>query len=47
MLLSVRSSASYDLPEDSFVLLMVEPLLIGPRHRVKEERLMTTQTQTA
>jgi transglutaminase-like putative cysteine protease len=47
MLLSVRSSASYDLPEDSFVLLMVEPLLIGPRHRVKEERMMTTQTQTS
>jgi transglutaminase-like putative cysteine protease len=44
MLLTVRAAASYDLPAETFVLLMVEPPLEGPDHRVEDERLLTTPT---
>ncbi|MDG3002382.1 transglutaminase-like domain-containing protein [Paludisphaera mucosa] len=44
MLLSVRAAASYHLPAESFVLLMVEPPLQGAGHRLLEERLTTTPT---
>jgi transglutaminase-like putative cysteine protease len=44
MLLTVRAAASYDLPAETFVLLMVEPPLQGPGHRVRDERLITTPT---
>ncbi len=44
MLISVRASAAYELPEQAFLLLMVEPPLVGSAHRVQEERLTTTPT---
>src|SRR3954471_11759494 len=44
MLLKVRAEASYDLPAQMFVLLMVEPPLVGANHRVVEETLTTTVT---
>ena len=44
MLISVRATAAYDLPEQTFLLLMVEPPLVGPAHRVQAERLLTTPT---
>lgn len=47
MLLSVRAAAAYELPADMFVLLMVEPPLQGPAHRVRDEKLITTSTQTS
>lgn len=44
MLLTIRASGAYDLPDDTFVLLMVEPPLSGPAHQVRDERLVTTPT---
>jgi transglutaminase-like putative cysteine protease len=44
MLLSVRAAATYEFPVETFLCLMVEPPLVGPAHRVKEERLLTTPT---
>ena len=44
MLISVRATAAYDLPEQTFLLLMVEPPLVGPAHRVEQEHLLTTPT---
>src|SRR5208283_5015314 len=44
LLISVRATAAYDLPEQTFLLLMVEPPLVGPAHRVEQERLLTTPT---
>ncbi|WP_165070647.1 transglutaminase-like domain-containing protein [Paludisphaera rhizosphaerae] len=44
MLLSVRAAASYQLPADTFVLLMVEPPLQGLTHCVRDEHLATTPT---
>ena len=44
MLLSVRAAAAYELPAETFILLMVEPPLEGPGHRVLDERLVTTPT---
>ncbi len=44
MKLSVHSSAAYDLPAETFLLMMVEPSLTGPGHRVLDERLVTTPT---
>lgn len=44
MLLKVRASATYELKAEGFLSLMVEPALIGPTHRVVEERLLTTST---
>jgi transglutaminase-like putative cysteine protease len=42
MLISVRASATYELPSESFVLLMVEPAMEAPDHRVKDARLVTS-----
>jgi len=47
MRVSVRAAAGYDLPGDSMVVLMVEPALAGPSHRVVEERLLTTPTRSS
>jgi transglutaminase-like putative cysteine protease len=44
MLLSVKASATYEFPVETFLCLMVEPPLVGPAHRVQEERLLTTPT---
>ncbi len=44
MLISVRATAAYDLPEQTFLLLMVEPPLVGPAHRVEQEHMLTTPT---
>ncbi len=44
MLLTVRAEATYELPAETFLLLMVEPPLAGPTHRVHEEALFTTPT---
>ena len=44
LLISVRASAADQLPEQTFLLLMVEPPLVGPTHRVEQERLTTTPT---
>jgi transglutaminase-like putative cysteine protease len=44
MLLTVRATATYDLAAESFMYLMVEPPLVGPSHRVRDERLVTTPT---
>ena len=42
MLIHVYASATYELPSESFVLLMVEPALLAPDHRVKEAKLLTS-----
>jgi transglutaminase-like putative cysteine protease len=42
MILSVRTAAEYELGEETYLYLMVEPPLEGPTHRVLEERLTTT-----
>lgn len=44
MILSVRASAVYELPADTFILLMVEPHLSGDCHVVTHENLLTTPT---
>lgn len=44
MLLTVRAHAVYDLPADTFLLLMVEPSLSGLTHRVLSETLVTSPT---
>ena len=44
MLLTVKASATYEFVVETFLCLMVEPPLIGPSHRVKEERLLTSPT---
>jgi len=44
VLISVRATAAYDLPDETFLLLMVEPPLVGPAHRVEQEQLLTTPT---
>ena len=44
MRVSVNASASYDLPAETFVLLMVEPPLVGLTHQVLDEKLVTTPT---
>ena len=45
MLLTVRARAQYDLPDETFLLLMVEPVLTGLTHRVIEENLYTSPTE--
>jgi transglutaminase-like putative cysteine protease len=45
MLLTVRAAASYDLPAETFVLLMVEPPTRGPSHQVRAEQLLTSPTR--
>ncbi len=44
MRLNVRASATYELKAEGFLSLMVEPPMIGPSHRVEDERLLTTPT---
>ena len=44
MILTVHASQAYDLPSETFLLLMVEPALTGPTYQVRDERLMTTPT---
>jgi len=44
MLVTVRASAVYDLPAETFVLLMVEPAMQGARHTVRDEHLVTSPT---
>ncbi len=44
MLLNVRATATYDLPHETFVILMVEPLPQSRTHQVRHERLLTTRT---
>ena len=44
MNLNVHARAVYELPADTFLLLMVEPTLFGTRHRVLTESLMTSPT---
>lgn len=45
MLLNIRSRASYQLPRETFVLLMVEPAIDGPCHHVRNPELTTTSTE--
>jgi transglutaminase-like putative cysteine protease len=42
MLLTVRAAASYELASEMFLNVMVEPLLEGAFHRVREHRLLTS-----
>ena len=44
MLLSVRVAAAYELSQDTFFCLMVEPPLKGERHRVLDEHFETSET---
>lgn len=44
MILQIHSRASYQLPSDAFILLMIEPPLHGETHRVLDENLTTTST---
>lgn len=45
--LSINASADYDLTDETFVVLMVEPRLQGDAHRVTAESLRTTPTEFA
>ena len=47
MLLNIRSTASYQLPNQTFVLLMVEPAIDGANHHVQSAALATSQTPTS
>ncbi len=44
MLITIHASQTYDLPTETFLLLMVEPALSGPTYQVRDERLMTPPT---
>ncbi|RYG62828.1 transglutaminase family protein [bacterium] len=44
MILQIRSRAAYKLPADAFILLMIEPPLVGATHKVLDENLVTTPT---
>ncbi len=44
MLLNVRATATYELPAETFLALMVEPSLSGSAHRVLQEYLWTSPT---
>ncbi len=44
MLLQIHASAAYELPQDAFILLMVEPPLVGDSYHVIDENLSTTPT---
>jgi transglutaminase-like putative cysteine protease len=44
MLLTVRAAATYDLADETFAVLMVEPPPQGRTHQVRHERLLTTPT---
>jgi transglutaminase-like putative cysteine protease len=43
MLLTVRAAGTYDLAEEQFVVLMIEPLPQSRTHQVRQERLVTTR----
>jgi transglutaminase-like putative cysteine protease len=47
MLLSLSATADYDLPQETFLLLMVEPRLKGELHEVIQESLRTSPTPFA
>jgi len=47
MLISIAATADYDLPQETFLQLMIEPRLEGATHRVIDERLRTTPTPFA
>lgn len=47
MLLRISAAADYELSAETFLLLMIEPSLVGARHQVKEELLRTTPTPYA
>ena len=47
MLLDIRARASYQLPVQTFVLLMVEPAIDGPCHHVQDASLQTSSTQNS
>ena len=44
MILNVHARAVYELPAETFLLLMVEPNLAGPYHTLRDENLFTTPT---
>jgi transglutaminase-like putative cysteine protease len=44
MILNLHSRAVYELPAQTFVLLMIEPPLQGMCHRVLDEKLVTSPT---
>ena len=44
MLLDIRATATYELPAETFLSLIIEPPLGGPAHRVTHERLVTSPT---
>ena len=44
MLLSVHVAAAYELSQETFFCMMVEPPRNGPTHRVVDEHLTTTRT---
>lgn len=44
MKMAIRTRAVYDLPAETFLLLMVEPNLTGPNHAITSESLVTTPT---
>ncbi len=46
MILSVRATATYELEDESFLCLMVEPSLSGLSHQVIEERFVTSPTRS-
>lgn len=45
MLLDISARAQYELPTETFILLMVEPLIKGDCHQVQEEKLFTSPIQ--
>lgn len=47
MLLDIRARARYELPNATFVMLMVEPPLRGACHRVLNEHLATSPTHSS
>lgn len=44
MILNIQSHAVYELPAQTFILLMIEPPLQGVDHQVIDENLITTPT---
>ncbi|MBC8137531.1 MAG: transglutaminase family protein [Fibrella sp.] len=47
MFVTVSATADYDLPVETFLLLMIEPRVAGETHRVVRESLRTTPTPFA
>ena len=42
MLISIRTTATYELPAETFLQLMVEPDREAPDHRIRQETLITS-----